>query len=157
VAPMAGKISDRFGSRWLMTGGMVLVAVQLVYFSRLDETASFWNLLPGFLVGGLGMATVMTPGAAAAVRSVPVDKSGVGSAVLNASRQVGGSIGIALMGAIMLNQIGDERTPQAFIDGFSTALVVAAVIAVAGALVAALLVRPHEERKAAEAPVPEIA
>jgi EmrB/QacA subfamily drug resistance transporter len=157
VAPIAGRTSDRIGSRWLMTAGMILVGTQLVYFSRLDETASFWNLLPGFLVGGFGMSLVMTPSAAAAVRSVSVDKSGVGSAVLNASRQVGGSIGIALMGAIVLNQVGGERSPQAFIDGFSTALLVAAVIAFAGALVAAALVRPHEERKAPGAPVPEVA
>jgi hypothetical protein len=64
-------------------------------------------------------------------------------------------MGIALMGAIIAHQIGGERTPQAFIDGFSTALVVAAVIAFAGAIVAAALVRPHPRREAA--PVPEVA
>ena len=101
------------------------------------------------------MSLTMTPSAAAAVRSVPVDKSGVGSAVLNAFRQVGGSLGIAVMGAIMAHQVGDRRTPDAFIDGFSTALVVAAAIAFAGALVAASLVRAHPRREAA--PVPEVA
>jgi EmrB/QacA subfamily drug resistance transporter len=156
IAPIAGRTSDRFGSRWLMTAGMVLVAVQLLYFSRLEVDSRFWNLLPGFVIGGVGMALTMTPSVAAAVRAVPVDKSGVGSAVLNAFRQVGGSMGIALMGAIMAHQIGGRRTPEAFIDGFSTALVVAALIAFAGAVVAAALVRPHEQPRAAEA-VPEAA
>jgi EmrB/QacA subfamily drug resistance transporter len=155
VAPIAGRTSDRIGSRWLMTGGMTLVGIQLLYFSRLGVDETFWSLLPGLLVGGVGMSLTMTPSAAAAIRSVPVYKSGVGSAVLNAFRQVGGAMGIALMGAIIAHQIGGERTPQAFIDGFSTALVVAAVIAFAGAIVAAALVRPHPRREAA--PVPEVA
>ena len=46
IAPIAGKTSDRFGSRWLMTAGMVLIAVQLLYFSRLGVDASFWDLCP---------------------------------------------------------------------------------------------------------------
>jgi EmrB/QacA subfamily drug resistance transporter len=143
IAPIAGRVSDRIGSRWLMTAGMVLVALQLLYFSRLGVDESFVDLLPGLLVGGLGMALVMTPSAAAAVRSVPVDQAGVGSAVLNACRQVGGSMGVALMGAIIAAEIGDRRTPEAFVDGFSTALLVAAGIALVGAAVAFLTVRTH--------------
>jgi len=143
IAPIAGKTSDRIGSRWLMTVGMVLVGLQLLYFSRLGVDESFWNLLPGFLTGGVGMALVMTPSAAAAVRSVPVDTAGVGSAVLNACRQVGGAMGVAVIGAIMAAEIGDRRSPEAFVDGFSTALLVAATIAFAGAAVAFAAVRTH--------------
>jgi EmrB/QacA subfamily drug resistance transporter len=163
VAPIAGKTSDRIGSRWLMTAGMLLVAIQLLYFSRLGVDATFWNLLPGLLVGGGGMALVMTPSAAAAVRALPVDKSGVGSAVLNASRQVGGSMGIALMGAIMAHELGAVsgpgvfRDPQRFVDGFSTTLMVAAVIALAGAVVSAVLVRPHERDQAHDETIAELA
>jgi EmrB/QacA subfamily drug resistance transporter len=146
VAPISGKLTDRIGSRSLLTVGMVLVGTQLVYFSQLGPDAVFWNLVPGLLVGGVGMALVMPPSAAAAVRSVPVDKSGVGSAVLNSFRQVGGSLGIALMGAIVAHQAGGRRTVDAFMDGFEAALLVAAVIAFAGAVIAAALVRPHELR-----------
>jgi predicted MFS family arabinose efflux permease len=144
VAPVAGRASDRIGSRWLMTAGMTLLSIQLLYFSQLSATASYWNLLPAMVAGGLGMSLTMTPGAAAAMRALPVDKSGVGSAVLNAFRQVGGSVGIALMGAIMAHEIAGRRTPDAFMDGFSLSLMVAAGIAFAGAVVAAVLVRPHE-------------
>ncbi|MBA3376045.1 MAG: MFS transporter [Actinobacteria bacterium] len=144
IAPVAGKTSDRFGSRGLMTVGMILIAAQLLYFSRLGVDASFWNLLPAFLVGGVGMALTMTPSAAAATRSVSVDKAGVGAAVLNASRQVGGSLGIALIGAIMAIEAGGERTPEAFVDGLQTALLVASGIAALGAVVAYSMVRPHE-------------
>jgi EmrB/QacA subfamily drug resistance transporter len=141
VAPIAGKLSDGIGSRWLMTGGMVLLAIQLFYYSTLGVDEGFFDLLPGLLIGGVGMAIVMAPTAAAVVGSVPVDKSGVGSAILNSMRQVGGALGIALMGAIMAAQIGDRRTPEAFVDGFSTTLLVSGLIALAGAVVAAAAVR----------------
>jgi predicted MFS family arabinose efflux permease len=146
IAPIAGKATDRIGSRSLLTVGMVLVGIQLVYFSQLGPDAVFWNLLPGLLVGGVGIALVMPPSTAAAVRSVPVDKSGVGSAVLNSFRQVGGALGIALLGAIVASETGGRRTVDAFMDGFEASLLVAAVIVFAGAVVAAVFVRPHELR-----------
>jgi EmrB/QacA subfamily drug resistance transporter len=145
VAPVAGRTSDRLGSRELMTAGMLLVALQLMMFSRLGADASFWDLLPALLIGGVGMALTMTPSAAAATRSVPVDKAGVGSAVLNSARQVGGTMGIAVMGAIMAAELGDAPSVDAFLRGFERALLVAAAIAVVGAVVAFVLVRPHEE------------
>jgi MFS family permease len=158
VAPIAGRMTDRIGSRAFMTGGMILIAIQLLYFSRLGPDANFWQLLPGMLVGGVGMASTMTPSAAAATRSVPVDKAGVGSAVLNAFRQVGGSMGIAVMGAIVAHEAAGERTVDAFMKGFHSALLVAAVIAVLGAVVAFTLVRPHElEEETTGHEAPELA
>jgi MFS family permease len=158
IAPIAGRATDRVGSRWLMTAGMTLIGIQLVYFSTLGVDESFWSLLPAFLVGGLGMALTMTPSAAAAVRAVPTDKAGVGSAVLNSFRQVGGSLGIAIMGAIVAGSVDGNRTPEAFVDGFSNALVVGAIIAFAGAVVSAVLVRVHEiERAEPEQRVSEVA
>src|SRR6187431_833639 len=151
VAPIAGKTSDRFGSRGLMTAGLLLIAVQLLYLSQMGADASFWNLLPGFIVGGFGMAMTMTPTAAAATRAVPVEKSGVGSAVLNAMRQVGGSVGIALMGAIVAAQTSKQPGVAGFMAGFERALIVAAFIAFAGSIVAFALVR---QEAATEEPAP---
>ena len=150
VAPLAGRLSDRLGSRWLLTGGMTLVAAQLLYFSRLGVHESFWNLVPGMLLGGVGMASVMAPASAAALSGVSVDKAGVGSAVMNSSRQLGGSMGVALMGAIMTHEIGGSRTPEAFVHGLSVSLEIAAAIAVAGAIVAVTTVRAHVERAVPE-------
>jgi EmrB/QacA subfamily drug resistance transporter len=149
-APVAGKLSDRIGSRWLMSGGMALVGVSLVLFSLLDESSSFWNLFPALLVGGAGMAMAMTPTTSAAMSSVPVDKAGVGSGVLNSSRQVGGALGVAVMGAILGSYISVGRTspefPGQFVNGFQAALHVAAVIAFVAAFVAYTLVRDTRER-----------
>ena len=105
VAPIAGRIADRIGARLLISAGLVLVSIQLVIFSRLEATSTYWNLLPGLVLGGLGMALAMTPTTAAAMGSVAVDKAGVGSAVLNSMRQVGGSLGIAVIGAVVASSV----------------------------------------------------
>ena len=145
IAPLAGKLSDRVGSRWLMGTGMILVSASLLIFSRLGLGSSYWHIFPGLIVGGLGMALTMTPTTAAAMGSVAVDKAGVGSAVLNSMRQVGGSLGIALMGAIVVSYVSaPARSPQAlpqFVDGLQHALLVAAAIAIVAAIVAVSLVR----------------
>ena len=150
IAPLAGRASDRWGSRWLITGGMVLLAAQLAYFSQLSDDATFWVLLPALVLGGFGMSMTMTPSSAAAMRAVPVEKAGIGSAVLNACRQVGGSTGIAVMGAIMASRLASPPTTASFMDGFELALVVASVIALAGAITAAVLIRPHDRSHGAE-------
>jgi len=91
------------------------------------------------------MAFVMSPMTSAAMGSVPIDKAGVGSGVLNSFRQVGGSLGIALMGAIVASYIhAPVRTTlgkQGYVNGLHTALLVSALIAFAGAVVAVVLVR----------------
>jgi EmrB/QacA subfamily drug resistance transporter len=147
VAPIAGKYSDRVGSRWLVAVGMVLLSISLLSFSRLEATSNFWDILPGLLVGGFGMAIVMTPITAAAMGSVPVDKAGVGSAVLNSGRQVGGSLGIAVMGAIVAaSATGAPGTPAAlegFVTGYQHALQVAAAIALAGAVLSVATIRKY--------------
>ncbi len=145
IAPRAGKLSDTVGPRWLIGGGLALVAGSLVLFAQLDESSTFWNILPGLLVGGVGMAFTMTPTTAAAMGSVPVDKAGVGSAVLNSMRQVGGSLGIAVMGAVVGSQVHvGPRNPafaDQFVSGYHHGLYVACGIAAAGALVAVATVR----------------
>jgi len=149
VAPMAGKASDRIGSRWLMGGGMTLVGISLLLYQRVGLHSTFWTLLPAMLLGGVGMALTMSPMTAAAMGSVPVDKAGVGSGVLNSVRQLGGSLGIALMGAIVASYItAPPRSPQGaqqFVDGLHAALLVSAGITFAAAAVAVALVRTRPE------------
>jgi EmrB/QacA subfamily drug resistance transporter len=157
LAPIAGKLSDRIGPRPLVTTGLVLLSGSLLFFGRMDIHTTFWGLLPAMLLGGVGMATAMAPVTAAAMGSVRPDKAGVGSAVLNSMRQVGGSLGIALMGAIVANGVSSSLRsghpqPVAFVNGFHHALDVAAAIAVVGAVIAVSTLRKvhHPEHPPAE-------
>ena len=152
IAPIAGKASDRIGSRWLMGAGMTIVGISLLLYQRVGLHSTFWTLLPSLLLGGAGMALTMSPMTAAAMSSVPVDKAGVGSGVLNSFRQMGGSLGIAIMGAIVASYLtAPAHSPQAaqqFVSGLHAALLVSAVITFAAAGVAIALVRsvPQTER-----------
>jgi predicted MFS family arabinose efflux permease len=152
VAPRAGALTDKVGSRWLVGGGMTLLALMLLYYSTLGAGESFWALLPGLLLGGLGMGMTMTPVTAAAMSAVAVDKAGVGSAVLNSARQVGGSLGIAVMGAIVAGATD-------YLTGFHDALRVGAALCLAGAVVAVLAIRKieHPNPAAAAQPIAEAA
>jgi EmrB/QacA subfamily drug resistance transporter len=152
VAPIAGKLSDRVGSRWLMGAGMSILGVSLLLYQRIGVHSSFVSLLPQLVLGGVGMALTMSPMTSAAMGAVPPDKAGVGSGVLNSFRQMGGSLGIALMGAILLNYEHPTSSKavasQQFVNGLHAALLVSAVITFAAAGVAIGLVRtkPAVER-----------
>jgi len=158
VAPLAGAMSDRLGSRWLMAAGMTLVAGSLVIFAQLEATSGFWILLPGLLIGGVGMAMTMSPMTSAALSAVSVDKAGVASGVLNTFRQVGGSLGIAVGGAILASYISvPARSPQfsaQFVNGLHHALYTSAAIAFGAAVVAALTIRKRRSPVAAPEAIP---
>jgi EmrB/QacA subfamily drug resistance transporter len=149
VAPVAGRLSDRVGSRWLMGGGMTLVGISLLLYERVTVHSDFWTLLPQMLLGGVGMAMTMSPMTAAAMGAVPVDKAGVGSGVLNSFRQVGGSLGIALMGAIVASFLHhpplSPAAAQDYVDGLHAGFAVGAVITFVAAAVAVALVRTRPE------------
>jgi EmrB/QacA subfamily drug resistance transporter len=100
VAPIAGRLSDRFGPRWLIAGGLVLVAASLFTFSGIAVDSSYLELLPGFMLLGIGIAMTMSPMTSAAMNAVPVQKAGIASGVLSMFRMVGGSLGVAVTGAI---------------------------------------------------------
>jgi len=154
-APIAGKLSDRVGSRWLMAGGMTVVAICCLLLSTVTLHSSFWHMLPAFILGGLGMSFVMTPMSAAAMGAAPVDKAGVASGVLNTFRQVGVALGIGIMGAIISNRAAAAAAdgaspPQAFVHGLTFGMRVSAVICFGAAIAAATLVRRYRHADASQ-------
>jgi EmrB/QacA subfamily drug resistance transporter len=157
VAPLAGRLSDRVGARWLIAAGMTLVAGSLIVFASNGAHANFWDLLPAMLLGGFGMGITMAPTTATAMGSVPVNQAGVGSAVLNSMRQVGGSMGIAVMGAIISGYVHGPRgappPPAEFLHGFHHAVVAAAAVAASAAVIGAGTIR---HRGHAREPVAEL-
>jgi MFS family permease len=145
-APIAGKLSDKVGSRWLIAGGMTTVALCCLELSTVTVDSGFWRMLPGFILGGLGMSFVMTPMSAAVMSSAPVEKAGVASGVLNTFRQVGVTLGIAITGAIITNREAAAARagadpPHAFVHGLTFGMRVSAAICLGGAIAAVALIR----------------
>lgn len=141
VAPLAGRLTDRFGSRAPATAGMLLIALGLLLLSELGLGGDLAGLLPSLAVVGLGVGLVTTPVTVAALAG-PAEREGVAAGVLNTSRMVGLSLGIALMGAIVTARwpggfATASTQPGKFADGLALAYRVNAGIALATAGVAA--------------------
>ena len=101
AGPIAGRLTDRIGPRPLITIGLVLVGAATLWQSRITVHTSYGYLLPAFVVMGLGMGFVMSPMSTAAMNAVDRTKAGVASGVLSMSRMVGGTFGVAALGALI--------------------------------------------------------
>jgi MFS transporter, DHA2 family, methylenomycin A resistance protein len=127
IAPYAGRLTARAGSRWPMAAGLVLAAAGVALLTGADAHTSYTTLLPALLLWGTGMGFLTPAVVAAAVGAVPGERAGLGSAVNNTARQAGGAIGIAACGAIAGNPAS-----RSFVGGLHmVALVVAALFAAA--------------------------
>ncbi len=115
MGPLAGRMTDRIGPRPLMTLGLLIVATSLFIQSQITVHSGYTLLLPGFILMGVGMGLVMSPMSTAAMNAVDRTKAGVASGVLSMSRMVGGTFGVAVMGAL-ITAIGkskiDQQLPQ---------------------------------------------
>jgi EmrB/QacA subfamily drug resistance transporter len=100
VAPIGGRLSGRVGPRWLMTVGMLLASVGLFGLSFVDVGSSYNTIWPFQMLMGAGMALTMPAVSATGMAAVDRSKAGIASGVINASRQVGGALGIAVLGGI---------------------------------------------------------
>ena len=112
TAPLAGKYASKHGSRGPMTYGLLLAGGGLIFLgTQLQVTTSFLILLPVYMIMGHGMASVMAPMTAAVMNSVGPQRAGLGSAMSNTSREVGGVFGIALLGTILTTKLKASLTP----------------------------------------------
>jgi EmrB/QacA subfamily drug resistance transporter len=112
TAPNAGKYASTHGSRAPMTYGLCLAGGGLILLGLLlTPSTSYWLMFPIFLAMGHGMGATMAPMTAAVMNSVGRERAGLGSAMTNTSREVGGVLGIALLGAILVSQIRTSFAP----------------------------------------------
>ncbi|MGW5635602.1 MFS transporter [Streptomyces sp. NPDC003832] len=100
-APRARLLVDRFGNRATTTAGMALIAAMLAAFATLDADTPIWLLEVIFFLMGTGMAHIMTPVSVVIMQSLPREKAGSASALSNTFRQVGGALGIAVLGSVL--------------------------------------------------------
>ena len=136
VAPIAGLLSDRIGSRPLMVAGLGLQAVAITWLAAtMAVDTPYAQLVPGFVLGGAGMALVFAPAANAVLRSVRPEEAGQASGATNTIREIGGVLGVAVLAAVFSGS-GSYASPQAFVDGVGPALWVGGAVLAAGALAA---------------------
>jgi EmrB/QacA subfamily drug resistance transporter len=154
AAPVAGRLSARVPIRFLLGSGLALVALSLWLMSGISVDSDWTTLLAGFIVGGVGIGLVNAPLASTAVSTVRQERAGMASGINNTFRQLGIATGIAALGAIFQNKTGTSTfgttghlsltAKSAFVSGLNSILVVAAVVAAIGAVLALILVRPQD-------------
>ena len=132
VAPFAGILAGRIGSRPPVIVGLTAQATSLFWLSHVTSlTTPYHALLPVFILGGLGMGLVFAPLSAAVMGTIDEAHSGQASGSYNAFRELGGVFGVAILGAVFQHV---ATTPAAFLSGFHTALVSGAVLLLVGLL-----------------------
>lgn len=112
AAPTAGRIASRRGSRGLMVMGLTMAGTGLLALSRITATTPWGLVIPVMMIMGLGMGTTMTPMTAAVMNAVGYARAGLGSAMTNTSREVGGVFGIALLGTLLTTKLRGALVPR---------------------------------------------
>jgi EmrB/QacA subfamily drug resistance transporter len=139
VAPVAGVLGTRLGTRPLMAAGLAMQAVALGWLALVSAPDTpFVALIPPFVLAGAGMALVFPTSAATVLASVRGSEAGKASGATNAIREVGGVMGVAVLASVFAAN-GSYASPQAFNDGVVAALPVAVVVLAAGAVLALLV------------------
>lgn len=117
LAPRTGALYDRVGPRWPVAMGALAVAVAMAWSAATLSQLSYWWIVPAYLLLGAGLAFVMTPANTDAMNAAPAALRGQASGVIQTSRQIGATIGIAIMGTIVANvqadKVGDVLTQEA--------------------------------------------
>jgi EmrB/QacA subfamily drug resistance transporter len=139
VAPIAGLLSDRIGSRPLMAAGLALQAGAIAWLAAVSSPdVAYSSLIVPFVMGGTGMALVFAPSANAILGAVRPEEAGQASGATNAIRELGGVMGVAVLASVF-SAHGSYVSSQAFSDGVVAALPIGAAVLAAGAVVALLV------------------
>jgi EmrB/QacA subfamily drug resistance transporter len=146
IAPIAGALSDRIGGRPLMATGLALQAIGLGWLAAVSTpTVPYAELVPAFVISGIGMALFFAPVANVVLSAVSPREEGQASGANNAIRELGGVFGVAVLASVF-SSYGGYESGQAFVDGLVPAVWVGAAVVALGA-VAALLI-PRKRRPA---------
>jgi EmrB/QacA subfamily drug resistance transporter len=159
-AVVSDRVALRFGAHRSTGLGMVLMGLAIGSVSLLGPDASFLSLMPSFAMIGIGGGLTI-PLTATVLGVMPTGQAGVASAVFNASREVAGLLGITVIGAVLTSRQGSalaagESPVDAFLTGYRSGLLLAAVLVVTGGVVAYVALRSAHRAPQPEAPVEDL-
>jgi EmrB/QacA subfamily drug resistance transporter len=159
---VAAQLVTRVGVKPVLVVGMTALSTGLLYFTQVSVDGSYLgDLLPGFLVIGLGIGFAFVPISIAALAGVQPAEAGLASGLINTSQQIGGALGIAALSTIATTRTDDALSggsalPAALVDGFQAAFLAGAGIAILGVIAGLVLIRRDELEEEAPA-VDEVA
>jgi EmrB/QacA subfamily drug resistance transporter len=142
AAGISSQLIARVGTKPIMVVGALLAAAGLYYLSRIPVDGSYLtDLFPGLMIVSFGLGAVFVGVTTAANAGVPADKAGVAAALLNASQQVGGALGLAIFSAVATSRTnhllaGGTALPDALTSGFHRALLTGSIFLLATGLIA---------------------
>jgi EmrB/QacA subfamily drug resistance transporter len=151
---VAAQLVTRVGVKPVLVVGMAALTAGLVYFTQVSVGGSYLgDLLPGFLVIGLGIGFAFVPISIAALAGVQSGEAGLASGLINTSQQIGGALGIAALSTIATTRTEDalgsgSALPAALVDGFQGAFLAGVGIALLGLVAALVLIRREELEQA---------
>jgi EmrB/QacA subfamily drug resistance transporter len=151
VAPIAGALSDRIGSRSILSVGLALQAVGLAWIAAVSSAdVAYASLVGPFIVSGIGMGMFFAPMANVILGAVSPKEEGKASGANNAVREVGGVFGVAVLASVF-SRYGGYESPEIFNDGLVIATWVGAIVVAIGAVAATLIPgRPSQRGPALE-------
>jgi EmrB/QacA subfamily drug resistance transporter len=147
---VAAQLVTRLGVKPVLVTGMVALAGGLAWFTQVSVDGSYLtDLLPGFLLVGVGLGFSFVPISIAALAGVRMNEMGLASGLINTSQQIGGALGIAALSTIATSTTSDAvasgtAQAQAAVDGFSAAFLAGLVIAIVGIVASLVLIRRDE-------------
>ncbi len=160
VSNGAQALVTRFGARRVLTAGLVLVTVSLALMARLPVPARYdVDLLGPFVLNGIGLSLSYIPMTIAGMQGVRPADAGVASGLLNTSRQVGGAVGLAVVNAIAagfaVDGVSGAAADESLAHGYRVALLVLAMLALAGAVLSSTLLAPPATADVVDEPLDE--
>jgi EmrB/QacA subfamily drug resistance transporter len=148
VAPLAGLLAGRIGSRPILVPGLALMAVGLAWLAAIiTPTVSYASLVPAFVLSGIGMGLFFAPIANAVLSAVRPEQEGKASGANNTLREIGGVFGVAVLASVFSSN-GSYLSPQAYVNGLVPAVSIGAAVVAVGAAVALAL--PGRQRAQAD-------
>ncbi|MEA2505889.1 MAG: hypothetical protein QOH48_507 [Actinomycetota bacterium] len=150
AAALSSRLVDRFGTKIVVVTGLVIVSMALFLLTTLSISSGYLPVALSIAILGLGMGTTMAPATDSIMGSLPLGKAGVGSAMNDTTRQVGGALGVAIVGSIMSSSYSSHMVaavknlpPQAAAAARNSVGAATAVASKAGPLGAAILRASH--------------
>jgi predicted MFS family arabinose efflux permease len=122
LAPLSARFVERLGTKKVLGTGLLLVTAALVLEAFVTERTSTWVVIGITIVLAAGMANVMAPATESIMGSLPREKAGVGSAVNDTTRQVGGAVGVALLGSLLASRYSSSIDSSLGDAGLSSSL-----------------------------------